>query len=226
MCDAEAWTHQARDLGSLTTIDIFDPGMRDSLGGMAEALLAGAPAHFALAGHSMGGRIALEVMRRAPDRVTRLALMDTNYLPRSPEEGGDREAGNRYALLDIAHSQGVRAMAARWVQGMVHPERLEDADLIESIIGMMARKSAKTFAAQIHALLQRPDATPVLSQIQCPTLVLCGRQDSWSVLARHEEMAALIPRSRHIVVEHCGHMSTMERPEVVTAAMRNWLTSS
>ncbi len=225
MCDAEVWTHQARELGALTTVEIFDPGDRDSLGGMAEALLARAPAHFALAGHSMGGRIAMEVMRRAPGRVTHLALMDTNYLPRSPEEGGGREADNRYALLDIARRQGVRAMAARWVQGMVHPVRLEDADLIESIISMMARKTPGMFASQIHALLHRPDAAPVLTGLQCPTLVLCGRQDSWSVPARHQEMAALISRSRLVVVEECGHMSTMERPEAVTAAMRDWLTS-
>ncbi len=89
----------------------------------------------------------------------------------------------------------------------------------------MARKSAETFAAQIRALLHRPDATPVFSEVQCPTLVLCGRQDSWSVLARHEEMAALVPKSRLIVVEDCGHMSTMERSAEVAAAMRDWLTS-
>jgi pimeloyl-ACP methyl ester carboxylesterase len=114
-------------------------------------------------------------------------------------------------------------MAAKWVQGMVHPDRLSDGPLIEAIIAMMGRKTPEIFAAQIHALLNRRDSTPVLSQIRCPTLVLCGRQDAWSILARHEEMAALIPESRIEVIEDCGHMSTMERPEAVTTAMQEWL---
>ncbi len=223
MCDAEVWTHQAAGLAALATIEVADHGTLDSLGKMADRILTRAPARFALAGHSMGGRIAFEVLRRAPERLTGVALMDTNYLPRSPEEGGGQEAANRYALLEIARKEGIRAMAAAWIQGMVHPDRLRDTDLIHSIVEMMARKTPEVFAAQIQALLARRDATPVLPQIQCPTLVLCGRQDAWSVLARHEEMAALIPASRLVVIENCGHMSTMERPEAVTAAMRDWL---
>lgn len=223
MCDADVWAHQARALGTSTTIEITDHGMLDSLGKMADAILARAPARFALAGHSMGGRVAFEVLRRQPERVAAVALMDTNYLPRSPEEGGDQEAAGRYALLDVARKQGVRAMAAEWVKGMVHPGRLSDAGLIDAILTMMARKTADHFAAQIRALLERPDATPVLSRIHCPALVLCGRQDSWSIPRRHEEMAAMIPGSRLVVIEDCGHMSTMERPLEVTAAMKEWL---
>jgi pimeloyl-ACP methyl ester carboxylesterase len=223
MCDAEVWAHQRRELESLATIDIVDHGMLDSLERMAEAIIDRAPHRFALAGHSMGGRIAFEVLRKASNRVTAVALMDTNYVPRSPEEGGDQEAANRYALLDLARREGVRAMAAAWVQGMVHPARLRDQPLIEAIVGMMARKTPDIFEAQIRALLNRRDSTPVLPTIQCPALILCGRQDTWSVVARHEEMAARIPGSRLVVIEDCGHMSTMERPEAVTAAMREWL---
>src|SRR5947208_2791497 len=97
--------------------------------------------------------------------------------------------------------------------------------MADSILEMIARKTPDIFAAQIKALLSRPDATAVLSQIRCPALVLCGRQDFWSVLARHEQMAAMIPNSRLVVIENCGHMSTMERPAEVTAALREWLTS-
>jgi pimeloyl-ACP methyl ester carboxylesterase len=224
MCDAEVWAGQARELRSLTTIDIADHAMLDSLEGMADAILKRAPDEFALAGHSMGGRIAFEVLRQAPNRVRGVALLDTNYLPRTPEEGGDREAANRYELLDVARKEGVRAMAAKWVQGMVHPDRLSDRPLIEAMIEMMARKTPEAFGAQIRALLNRRDSTPVLPTIQCPALVLCGRQDAWSVVARHEEMAALIPESRLVVIEDCGHMSTMERPEAVTGALKEWLT--
>jgi pimeloyl-ACP methyl ester carboxylesterase len=116
-------------------------------------------------------------------------------------------------------------MGARWAPPMVHPERLSDAHLMNAILDMISRKTPDIFAAQIKALLERPDAAPLLSGIRCPALVLCGREDSWSTLARHTEMAAMIPHSRLVVIEQCGHMSTMERPEAVTAAMRDWLTS-
>ena len=116
-------------------------------------------------------------------------------------------------------------MGAVWVQRMVHPNRLPDTVLLNAILDMIGRKTAEVFAAQIKALLDRPDATPLLEKIQCPAIVLCGRQDTWSILSQHEQMAAKIPYSRLVVIEECGHMSTMERPEHVTAAMRNWLTS-
>jgi len=116
-------------------------------------------------------------------------------------------------------------MGRLWLQRMVHPDRLSDVALVNGIVDMIGRKTADTYAAQIKALLERPDATPLLEKIQCPTMVLCGRQDAWSVLAQHERMAAAIPDSRLMVIEECGHMSTMERPDDVTAAMKDWLTS-
>jgi pimeloyl-ACP methyl ester carboxylesterase len=106
---------------------------------------------------------------------------------------------------------------------MVHPDRLSDAQLMNAILDMIARRTPEIFAAQIQALLERPDVTAVLPQIQCPALVLCGRQDGWSVMAHHEEMASMIPNSSLAVVENCGHMSTMERPAEVTAALHDWL---
>jgi pimeloyl-ACP methyl ester carboxylesterase len=225
MCDAAVWEHQARELGTRTTIEIPNHGSIDSLGGMAEAILNRAPKRFAIAGHSMGGRAALEVFRKAPDRIAGIALLDTAYAPRLAGGAGEQEAVQRYALLEQGRSEGLRAMGARWAQPMVHPERLSDEPLMNAILDMIARKTADIFAAQIKALLERPDAAPVLRAIRCPAVVLCGRQDSWSVLAQHHEMAAMNPHCRLVVIEECGHMSTMERPEAVTAAMREWLTS-
>ena len=106
---------------------------------------------------------------------------------------------------------------------MVHPKRLNDASLIESILDMIARKTPQIFAAQIKALLERPDAIPLLPRIPCPTMVLCGREDAWSPVSQHEEIAALIPKSNLVVIEDCGHMSTMERPEAISSAMMRWL---
>ena len=178
----------------------------------------------AIAGHSMGGRVALEVVRQAPERVTHLGLLDTGYRARAAGAAGDDEATKRHALLDIARRDGVAAMAREWVQGMVAPARLQDQALIDDIIAMFARRSATIFANQIKALLERPDASGVLASLQVPTLLLCGREDSWSPPVQHEEMLRLAGDvASFVVVEHAGHMSTQERPAEVAAAMRSWL---
>ena len=226
LCDETVWEHQARALGTLTSIAIADHGELDSLGKMADAILDRAPDRFALAGHSMGGRVALEVFRRAPEKVAAIALMDTAYAARGPGVAGEREAAGRYALLEKARNEGMRAMGLQWAEPMVHQSRRRDAALMNAILDMIERKTPEIFAAQIKALLERLDATPLLSQIRCPTLVLCGREDTWSGLSQHEGMAAMIPHSRLVVIDDCGHMSTMERHGEVTSAMQNWLTSS
>lgn len=225
MCDATVWRPQLDGLADIATMQVPDYGDRDSLGAMAEQVLAEAPPRFALAGHSMGGRVALEVLRRAPGRVTRLALLDTGHHARPEGSAGETEAQGRHRLLAIAREQGVAAMARDWVQGMVHPRRLGDAALIDAIVAMFARKSAALFAAQIRALLARPEAEGVLAACRLPTLLLAGREDGWSPPERHAEMAALVPGSELAVIDDCGHMSTMEQPAAVNAALRRWLAS-
>jgi pimeloyl-ACP methyl ester carboxylesterase len=224
MCDASVWNPLLPALSPQAICSIVDHGDADSLDGMARRLLEQAPERFALAGHSMGGRVAVEVMRLAPERVTHLALLDTGYKARPAGPAGEDEARKRHALLDIARQQGVRAMAAQWVQGMLDPERLSDAALVEEIVAMFARKSADIFAAQIRALLGRPDASPVLREVRVPTLVACGRADSWSPLAQHEEIAALLPAHEPVhAIEDAGHMSTMEQPQAMAQLMLHWL---
>lgn len=221
MCDRAVWGGVMEALPPETDIDVAAYGDIDSLGEMAARALMLAPPRFALAGHSMGGRVAFEVFRRAPERVAGLALLDTNYKPRPAGDAGEREARERGALLAIAERSGTRAMARDWVANMVHPSA--DMRLVETIVEMFGRKSAGTFAAQIRALLARPDAAPLLGTIRCPALILCGREDSWSPPARHEEMAAAISGSTLAVIDACGHMAPMERPREVAAALREWL---
>ena len=225
ICDEAVWQNQRTNLREIATITIADHGSLDSFDGMAALILKNAPERFALAGHSMGGRVAFEVVRRSPERVTHLALFDTAYGPRPTGIKGEEEAAERYRLLAKARKEGMRKMGLDWVQRMVHPDRLSDTKLINSILDMIERKTPEIFAAQIKALLERPDATSLLQKLECPALVLCGRQDAWSVLGVHEEMASLIPHAHLKVIEDCGHMSTMERPAEVTAALRDWLTS-
>ena len=189
---------------------------------MAEKVLREAPPRFAVAGHSMGGRVALEIFRRSPERVTAIALLDTGATPLATGEAGEREAAGRHELLAIAREHGMAAMARKWVQGMIWPARLNEAPLVASVVEMMARSTAGIFAAQIRALLARPDATGLLPQIRCPALLLAGEDDTWAPASRHGEMAARIPAARLVIVPQCGHMSTLERPDAVTSALLEW----
>ncbi|EYC50888.1 alpha/beta hydrolase [Hylemonella gracilis str. Niagara R] len=222
-CDAAVWAPQVAALKKQVNCVVPAWGLRDSLTAMAEQALAEAPTErFALAGHSMGGRVALEVMRLAPQRVTHLALLDTGTHPLAAGEAGEKEKAGRLALLKIAREQGMRAMAREWAKGMVHPDRI-GSPLFEEVLDMFDRGSAAQYAAQINALLNRLDATPLLPKIQCPTLVLTGREDAWSGPAQHEAMAAAITGAKLVLVEHSGHMTTLEQPEAVNRAFAQWL---
>ena len=223
MCDDTVWQHPIATLGDGRRVVVPDHGLSDSLGAMAEHILDRAGPRFALAGHSMGGRVALELMARAPERVSRLALLDTGYEALASGERGEKEKAGRYRLLEIARREGMLAMAKEWALGMVHPARLDDTVLMDAIHAMIVRAGLPRFEAQVRALLCRPDRTDLLARLALPTLVLCGCEDSWSPLARHEAMARLIRKSHLVAVPDCGHMSTMERPEAITAALRNWL---
>jgi pimeloyl-ACP methyl ester carboxylesterase len=223
MCDHTVWDPLLPQLSPLRACTVVDHGQANSLSQMAVQLLQDAPPQFCIAGHSMGARVALEVLRIAPERVAGVALLDTGYLPKLSGAAGEEEVRKRMALLHLAQDQGVRAMAHEWVQGMVHPDRLTDADLIERILVMFDRKDATIFAHQLHALIHRPDGSDVLSAIRVPTLILCGRQDFWSPPSQHEAMHRLAPHATLAVIEEAGHMAPMERPDAVAAAMLRWL---
>jgi len=222
-CDAAVWAPQVAALKGQANCVIPAWGLRDTLTAMARQVLDEAPTErFAVAGHSMGGRVALEVMRLAPQRVERLALLDTGTHPLAAVEAGEKERAGRLALLKIAQAQGMRVMAQEWAKGMVHPDRI-GGPIFEEVLAMFDRGSAAQYAAQINALLNRLDAAPLLPGISCPTLVLTGRQDAWSGPAQHEAMAAAIPGAQLVIVEDSGHMTTMEQPQAVSAALAGWL---
>lgn len=224
LCDEFVWSEQTRALSSHARIWVPEHGSISSLTDMAQAILRDAPAErFALAGHSMGGRVALEVMRLAPHRVERLALLDSGWQPRQPGARGEEEQTSRQALLEDARRNGMRAMGRRWAHGMVHPKRVGSA-LFEAVVDMVERKTPDIFSAQIRALLARPNAMEQLLAISCPTLVACGRQDSWSPLSQHLQMAVIVRGARLRIIEESGHMSTLEQPGAVTAALAEWLS--
>jgi len=228
VCDEIVWQQQVNDLGSyhigkpVVTV-VVDYALCDDLGAMADRLLATAPEKFALAGHSMGGRVALEAYARAPERITHLALLDTGSGSLPPGEAGEKEKAGRYRLLEIARREGMLAMGKEWALRMVHPRRLADDTLMDAIHQMIARAPVAQFEAQIKALLARPDRSELLAQVRVPTLVLCGHEDNWSPIESHVEMSRRIPGSVLVDVPDCGHMSTMEQPVAITRAFKNWL---
>ena len=228
MCDHAVWTpvlpalRQMLDV-RLGTVHIADHGTAGSLAAMADQILQAVPGPLAVAGHSMGGRVALEIWRQAPQRVRRLALLDTGCGVRPAGAAGEAERDKRMALLALARREGVRAMATQWVQGMVHPARLGDRALVDAILDMFERRSADVFALQLQALLDRPEAGDVLASVDVPLCIGCGAQDSWAPVAQHEAMVALNPRARLEVIADAGHMAPMERPEATAAVLARWL---
>ncbi|OGT70521.1 MAG: hydrolase [Gammaproteobacteria bacterium RIFCSPLOWO2_02_FULL_56_15] len=218
MCDADVWRRQIDSLADIADPIVPDFRGLDSLEAMARKSLAMAPERFAMTGHSMGGRVALEVYRLAPERVLRLALLDTGVHPATAEEPAKRQV-----YLDLAANQGMEGVAAAWMPPMVHPDRQADRELLEAIRRIITRTSVAEFEGQIRALLQRPDATPILARIQCPTLLLCGRADAWSPPEQHAAIARQISSATLVIIENAGHMITMEQPEAVSLALRAWL---
>jgi pimeloyl-ACP methyl ester carboxylesterase len=223
LCDEAVWQGQIDALRDVATCICMDWGRLDSILAMAERVLRLAPERFSLAGHSMGGRVAFQVVRLAPRRVARLALFNTGADAKPPGVAGEEEERKRRALLQIAKERGMRAMALEWLPPMMKPGCMADSALVESIVSMIARKTPEIYEAQMLALLGRPGATAVLAKIGCSTLLLTGREDGWSPPARHAEMAAAIPGSRVVIVPDSGHMAPMEQPAAVAAAMRDWL---
>lgn len=218
LCDAALWQPQVEALADLAEPWVADLTAHDSTAAMAESVLAAMPARFALAGLSMGGYVALEIMARAPERVARLALLDTRFHTDSAEE-----AARRRGLIELAEKGQFKGVTPRLLPLFIHEARLDDADLTGTVMAMTERVGRDAFLRQQHAIMGRRDHSATLVGIRVPTLVLCGRQDALTPLADHQAMAAGISDSRLVVVEDCGHLATLERPDPVNAALHRWL---
>jgi pimeloyl-ACP methyl ester carboxylesterase len=218
LCDADLWSAQLNALSAERPVAVASLVGAESMAGLAEAALDAAPPRFALAALSMGGYVALEILRRAPQRVAGLALVDTSARPDTEEQGRRRRG-----LLALAQKGEFKGVTPRLLPMLLHPDRLEDAALTGRVMAMAARIGRDAFLRQQTAILGRPDSRPDLPRIGCPTVVVCGRQDSLTPLAVSEEMAALIPGAGLVVIEDSGHLAPMERPEAVNAALAAWL---
>jgi pimeloyl-ACP methyl ester carboxylesterase len=220
LCDAALWAPQVAALADIAEPRVADLTRDDDIGAMAARVLAEAPPRFALAGLSMGGYVSFEVMRRAPERLTRLALLDTSARPDTPER-----AQVRRDFIALARGGGFRGLTPRLLPQWVHASRMADPTFVEAVTSMTLRVGRDAFIRQQMAILGRPDSRPGLSRIRVPTLVLCGRQDQATPVEVAREIASDIEGARLVVVEECGHLATMERPDEVSAAMRAWISA-
>ena len=218
LCDERLWAHQVKSLSDIANPVVAGIPTGDSVGGMARDVLRRAPETFALAGLSMGGYVALEIMRQAPGRVTALALLDTSARADTP---GQTRA--RLELLKLAESGRFAEVPRRLLPRILHPSRLADEALVSTVVDMASVVGQKAFERQERAIMERPDSRGDLASISCPTLVLCGSEDELTPPYLHEEMAKRIPGARLQLVEKCGHLSTLEQPARVNEAMRDWL---
>lgn len=221
LCDERLFAAQVAALGSGYDCRVFVFREQASLGAMAESLLAATPPRFTLIGLSLGGYVGFEVLRRQPQRLARLALLDTTAAADAPA----RRAGR---LADIAKVQegGIEALIpelpARWLR----PAHVARPDLVDVMAAMARSVGAQGQFNQQQAMLGRPDSLGDLAGVRVPALVLCGADDKVTPIADHEAMAARVAGARLEVVAGCGHLSTIEQPERVTALLADWLDST
>lgn len=221
LCDARLWSDVRGALEEVAEVRVADLTRADSLAGMAEdalALMEDAP-RFALAGLSMGGYVALEIMRRAAPRVSRLARLDTSARPDTPEQ-----TARRHGLLELSARGEFRGVTPSLLPLLVHPDRVEGPVAAE-VMAMAERVGPAAFLRQQTAIMRRPDARPGLPGIAVPTLVACGEADALTPPELHAEMAALIPGARLHRFAGAGHLPPMEVPAAAGAALRDWLAA-
>lgn len=219
LCNDVLWEHQAAGLRDIARPVVADVTLDDSMAGMAARLLRNAPPRFSLAGLSMGGMVCMEVMRQAPERVERLALLDTN-----PGSDSRERAAQRRRMVERFEAGEVDTLVQEFLELVVPPSRLRESALIDPMRAMMKKVAEKAFPAQVAALIARQDSRPDMPGYDLPVRLICGRDDQLTPLAFHEEMAGLISGADLTVIDDCAHMSTMERPDAVNRALREWLT--
>lgn len=211
MCTARIYQHQAEQLGQTHPVLLANHWSHDSMNAIAKSILDVAPEKFALVGTSMGGYAAFEMLRQAPDRVAKLILMSTSARPDTPERSADRRK-----QVDGARKCGLRVGTKALYPKLVHPARHEDQPLLTTFIEMAEQLGVDAFARQIEAIIGRADSRPTLANIRVPTLVVAGKDDVLITPDNSEEIAAGINGAKRELVDGCGHMGMIEKPETYT----------
>jgi len=220
LCDHALWQHQVAFLQDMAQCRITNTTHHDRIDALARDVLAHAPRQFALAGLSMGGYVALEIMRQAPDRVLRLCLLDT-----SARADTEAQQERRRLLLAMSKSGQFKGVTPRLLPMLIHPDRTDDIALTDIITSMAERVGRDAFQKQQTAILHRIDSRPYLRNIHCPVQVLGGEQDAITPPDILREIAEGIPNARLDMIPDCGHLSPLEQPETVNRLMKRWLAA-
>lgn len=218
VCTAEVFAPQAAALwpyGAVTIASTLEGG---SIHDIAAAILADAPPRFALAGISMGGYISFEILRQAPERVLKLALLDTSARPDAPEQTAARRAA-----MERARNGEFAALLEEFTTSFMHPSHRADAALLDINVRMGLTVGIDGFIRQTEAIIGRIDSRPSLPAIAVPTLVLVGDADPLTPIELSREIVAGIPQARLAVIDECGHGSTLEQPEAVNRHLVDWI---
>jgi pimeloyl-ACP methyl ester carboxylesterase len=218
LCDETFWTDIPQRLAGVAEIQVVSFRGFSSIPAMAQHVLDIAPEQFAVAGHSMGGRVALEIMRTAPRRITGLALLNTGV-----HAVRDGEPQSRGRLLRVAYEHGMPALAAEWLPPMLGSDAARAAELMPRLRAMIQSFTAEAYAGQVSAMLNRPEVLSVLPSIAVPTLLLSGSDDTWSPVSQQQSIRRRIPHATLFEIHGAGHMAPVERPDSVTIALREWL---
>ncbi len=220
LCDERLWSHQLKNLSHVANPSVFIPNQGNSIEHMAQLLLKDAPENFALAGLSLGGIVAMEVARQAPERVTRLAFLNSNpYGPRPDQLAQWDELINM-----VKKGQFEDIVEHKLLPNLIHPSRQSDYPLTSTIRDMANKIGPTAYIQQLQAVSTRQDARESLKAINVPTLLLVGKEDKVCPPPLHEEMAASIKHSHLIILDNCAHLSSIEQPVATTGALYNWLT--
>lgn len=219
LCTRDLFAPQVSALADIADVSVADHRGPATMVAIAAAILDRAPSSFALAGLSMGGYIAFEMIRQAPDRITRLALLDTNARADRPEQGRQRQM-----LIDMGRGLGVRAVQAALMKFLIHPDRLGDRPLVDLVLGMADATGQRDFERQQAAIIGRPDNRPFAKTLELPAVIIVGEQDALTPVKVAQEMHELIAGSRLEVIPDSGHLPTLERPAQVNGILREWLS--
>jgi pimeloyl-ACP methyl ester carboxylesterase len=220
LCDRRLFAAQLPALAAETEVTVADLTRDGTIAAMADRVLAAAPARFALAGLSMGGYVAFEILRRAPQRVARLAILDTQARADTEEA-----LARRRGLMQLAEKGEFKGVSPRLMPFFIHRDRLGDRELTGTVRAMAESVGRDGFLRQQAAIMARPDSRPDLPAIACPTLVLAGREDAVTPPERQHEMATAIPDATLVLLPRCGHLSPLERPGAVTRQLLLWLSA-
>ena len=221
LCDSALWTAQVAALADIAEIHVADLTFDDTVEAMAARVLADAPASFAVCGLSLGGYVAFEIVRRAAERVTHLALMNTSARPDTVDRSTERERSVRAARVGT-----FKGVTAHFLPSILHPAHAADPRMAEVVLAMTERVGRVAFEKQQNAAILRPDCRPLLPAIRCPTLVVGGRQDQVTPPMLQIEIATDIQDARLEILEPCGHLAPIEQADAVNRLMRAWLGPS